>query len=384
MWVVKMMDEQGSTSVNEEIEGAPPAVSRSELRERRLSETITLNRYLYLQTQQLEHMLLEAADLQALLEILLVSMPRHFSFRVAELWLYDPESVLAELIVGGQRYGHSLQLHQDAFTMQELYDLEPDIVLLTPTDSRMFEVLKAEQGIDYALLMPLTDSGRMIGSLHLGLQDDTLMLGQNEEQLISHLATMISACFKSAVSRQQVSRLTMLDPLTQISNLRGFEKDITREIARARRADQALTVLIMEIDEFDDLYDHYGERSGHFVVKKVSERISSDLRATDMMARLSRSKFALLIPGSGEMLGQEIGERMREDIEDFAIDDGRGAVLQVTVSVGMVTWEPQQYPAVDMPHLARQMETVASKALALSQAKGGNRITLSRLSTLIV
>ena len=64
-------------------------------------------------------------------------------------------------------------------------------------------------------------------------------------------------------------------------------------------------------------------------------------------------------------------------------DDGRGAVLQVTVSVGMVTWEPQQYPAVDLPHLARQMETVANKALALSQAKGGNRITLSRLSTLI-
>ena len=210
------------------------------------------------------------------------------------------------------------------------------------------------------------------------------MVGEQEEQLIAHLGTMISACFKSAVSRQQISRLTMLDPLTQISNLRGFEKDITREIARARRADKALTVLILEIDEFDDLYDHYGERSGHFVVKKVSERISSDLRATDMMARLSRSKFALLIPGSGEMLGQEIAERMRDDIEGFAVDDGRGAVLQVTVSIGMVTWEPQQYPAVDMPHLARQMENVAGKALAQSQSRGGNQISLSRLSTLMV
>jgi diguanylate cyclase (GGDEF)-like protein len=379
-----MIDDQGSEGQDEDIQGAPPAESRSELRDRRLGETVTVNRYLYLQAQQLEHMLLDAVDLQALLEILLVSMPRHFSFRVAELWLYDPENILAELIVGGQRYGHSLQLHQDAFVMQELYELEPDVELLSPTDTRMFEVLKSEQGIDYALLMPLTDSGRMIGSLHLGLQDDTLIVGEQEEQLISHLATMISSCFKAAVSRQQVSQLTMLDPLTQISNLRGFEKDLTREIARARRADQALTILIMEIDEFDELYDHYGDRSGHFVVKKVAERISSDLRATDMMARLSRSKFALLIPGSGEMLGQEIAERMRDDIEDFAVDDGRGAVLQVTVSIGMVTWEPQQYPAVDMPHLARQMETVASKGLALSQAKGGNRITLSRLSTLIV
>ena len=375
-----MIDDEGS----EEIEGAPPAVSRTELRARRMVETITVNRYLYQQAQQLVHMLLEAHDLQALLEILLVSMPRHFSFRAAELWLYDPEGVLAQLITGGQRYGHSLQLHRDSFTMQELYELEPDIELLTATDSRMFEILKAESGIEYALLMPLTDAGRMIGSLHLGLQDEALVVKEPEQELIAHLGTVIACCFKNAVARQQVSRLTMLDPLTEISNLRGFEKDIAREIARARRADQPLTVLVMEIDEFDDLYESYGERRGQFVVKKVAERISSDLRATDLMARLSRSKFALLIPASGEVLGEDIAQRMRDDIEGFAVDDGRGAVLQVTLSVGLVTWEPQRYPAVDMPQLARQMEAVANKALADSQAKGGNCISVSRLSTLLV
>lgn len=379
-----MIDNDTDRDAQEEIQGAPPAESRTDIRQRRLSETVVVNRYLYLQTQQLEHMLLEAPDLQALLEILLVSMPRHFSFRASELWLYDPEGILGELIVGGQRYGQSLQLHEDAFTMQELYALEPDIELIDATDSRMFEVLKSERGIDYALLMPLTDSGRMIGSLHLGLQDDTLTVGGQEEALIAHLATIISTCFKNAVARQQISRLTMLDPLTQISNLRGFEKDIAREIARARRGDNPVTVLIMEIDDYEGLYDNYGERSGQFVVKKVAERISSDLRATDLMARLSRSKFAVLIPGSGEVLGEDVAQRMRRDIEDFAVDDGRGAVLQVTLSIGLVTWDPHQYPAVDMPHLARQMENVASKALVSAQEKGGNQLSLGRLSTLIV
>ena len=359
-------------------------VSRAELRERRLSETVVLNRYLYLQAQQLEHMLLDAPDLQALLEILLVSMPRHFSFRVAELWLYDPEDVLASLIVGGQRYGHHLQLHRDAYPMQELYDLEPDIVLIDATHSGMFEVLKSEHGIEYAMLLPLTDAGRMIGSLHMGLEDDSMVLGEAEEDLVAHLASVISSCFKIAVSRQQISQLTMLDPLTQISNLRGFERDIAREISRARRGDQPVTVLVMEIDEYDDLYDHYGKRRGEFVVKKVAERISSDLRATDMMAHLSRPRFAVLIPGSGEMLGQEIAERMRKDVEEFSIDDGRGAVLQVCISIGLVTWEPQQFPAINMPQLARQMESVGSKALEDAKSRGGNCVALSRLSTMMV
>jgi len=368
----------------EEIEGAPPALSREEVREQRLTQTITLNRYLYLQCQQLEHMLLDAPDLQGLLEVLLVSMPRHFGVRVCELWLYDPEEVLAGLIVGGHRYGPHLQLHQDVFAMQELYDLEPDVTLFDATDSRMFEVLKSDQGIDHALLLPLMDSGRMIGSLHVGMQDDTWFRGQAEQAEVAHLASMISRCFKLAVARQQISQLTLLDPLTQISNLRGFERDIAREIARARRANKPLTVLAMEIDEYDDLYAHYGEMRGHFVVKKVAERISSDLRATDMLARLSRSRLAVLIPGSDEVLGREIAERMRGDVEDFSIDDGHGAVLQVTLSVGMVTWEPQQFPALDMAQLARQMETATGKALEGSRARGGNQVSLSRLSTLIV
>jgi diguanylate cyclase (GGDEF)-like protein len=368
----------------EEIEGAPPVIPGAELAESRLTETLTINRYLYQQTQQLELMLLEAQGLQALFEILLVSMPRHFSFRTSELWLYDPDDVLSKVLVGAERYGTSLQLLNDVFPIQELYELEPDIALIDATDSRMFEILKSEHGVEYALLMPLTDSGRLIGSLHLGLPDDSLVLGEQEEHLFAHLATILSSCFKAAVSRQQVSQLMLLDPLTEVSNPRGFGREIAREISRARRSSRPVTVLMMEIDEFDDLYQHYGVRRGQFVVRKVAERLTSNLRATDLLARLGQSTFAVLIPGGGQMVSQDIAERMRGDIEDFSIDDGRGAVLQVTLSVGLVTWEPQQFPAVDMPQLARQMETVGGKALDDAKARGGNCVAHSRLSTLVL
>lgn len=380
-----MANEDGIAGpATEEIEGAPPVESSAEIRERRLSQTVTVNRYLYLQTQQMELMLMEATDLQALVEVLLVSMPRHFSFRNAELWLYDPEDVLAGLISGAQRYGNQLQLHNDVFDMQELYDLEPDITLVDATDSRMFEVLKTDHGVEYALMMPMMDSGRLMGSYHCGLMDATLARGEAEEDVIAHLASVVSICFKNAVARQQVSQLTMLDPLTHISNLRGFEKDIAREIARARRGEVPVTVLMMAIDDYEELYVHYGKVTGQFVMKKVAERISSDLRATDSMARLSDAGLAVLIPGSGEALGHDIAERMRNDIEGFAIDDGRGAVLEVTLSIGVMTWDPQQFPAVDMVQLARQMEAEARKAVDASLAAGGNKVTIGRLSTLMV
>ena len=197
-------------------------------------------------------------------------------------------------------------------------------------------------------------------------------------------AAILSSCLRSAVKRQQNSQLTLLDSLTHISNTRGFDRDLTREISRARRSEKPVTVLLMEIDEFDDLYESYGERRGQFVIKKIAERLSSNLRATDLLARLGQSKFAVLVPGGGEMVGQEIAERMRKDIEDFSIDDGRGAVLQVCISAGMVTWEPQQFPAVDMAQLARQMESVASKALQDAKSRGGNCVAQSRLSAMVL
>jgi diguanylate cyclase (GGDEF)-like protein len=300
------------------------------------------------------------------------------------LWLYDPEDILARILVGAERYGQNLQILSDVFPMQELYDLEPDIVLIDATDSRMFQVLKSEHGIDYALLMPLLDSGHIIGSLHLGLQDDSLELGEAEESLLAHLAAILSSCFRSAVRRQQNSQLTLLDSLTHISNTRGFDRDLAREISRARRSEKPVTVLLMEIDEFDDLYESYGERRGQFVIKKIAERLSSNLRATDLLARLGRSNFAVLVPGGGEMVGQEVAERMRKDIEGFSIDDGRGAVLQVCISSGLVTWEPQQFPAVDMVQLARQMDSVGSKALQDAKSRGGNCVAQSRLSTMVL
>jgi diguanylate cyclase (GGDEF)-like protein len=378
--MVERDDKPGVGKQGESLEGAPPAVSRSEQHARRLAEQVTVNRYLSQQIQQLELMLLQASDLFSLFEILLVSLPRHFDLRVAELWMYDPENILSDLLSGANRYGHHLQLHEDAFAMQELYELEPDIVLLDATDSRMFEILKTDHGVDHCILMPIMDAGRLVGSYHIGAPEFSFAVGQTEEDLIAHLGSVISVCLKNAISRQQVNQLTLLDPLTHIGNPRGFESDISREIARARRLEQPVSVLMMEIDEYDELLEHYGEVRSHFVLKKVAERVSSDLRATDCMARFSGSKMAVLLPAVGEARSREISERMRLDIENFAVDDGRGAVLHVTLSLGLVTWEPPVNLSGEMPHLAVQMQAAADKSLQRAQADGGNRISVARLN----
>ncbi len=351
---------------------------------RRPSETFTVNRHLYRQIQQLEHMLISAADLQALLDILLRGLPRHFSLAASELWLFDPGQVVARLLDDSSRTWSNLQLLQETFDLDQLYDLDPDVTLIDATDPRMFEVLKVEEGIAYALLMPLLNEGQLIGSLHWGLTNDVLVTGDANGDMIAHLGSIISLCFQNAVNGQRLSRFNLIDPLTEVANRRGFDADMSREIDRARREQRPISLLLLEIDQYDDLHRYHGATTSEYVVRKLAERIASTLRSTDRLARISDAGLAVLLPGSGAVLADEVAQRMRSDVEDFQVDNGRGAVMHATLSVGAATWEPVRYPARDMQRLATQLEAAADKGLQTALQDHGNAVVTSRLGALII
>jgi diguanylate cyclase (GGDEF)-like protein len=363
--------------------GAAPTRSRPGPGDGRRSDTITVNRYLYRRVQQLEHMLLSATGLDGLLQALLVSLPRHFAIPAAELWLYDPDGLLGELIGDPRRFGRSLRLLRDVFDIQDLYDADPEVVSIEATDPRMFRLLESEAAVGAAVLMPLLESGRLVGSLHWGLEEAAQFGGEADLDLIEHLGSIISICLQNAISRERLARLSLLDPDTGLGNRRSFEVELAREIARARRSRAPCTLLLLEIDDFADLAGFHGRSGMDALVRKLAERVVADLRLTDRLARLADARLAALLPGVNEFVGEEIAERMRLDLAELPIDDGRGAAMQTTASIGLVSWDPQAYPAVDMRQLARQLETAAVQGCERASAAGGNRVAVSRLKTLI-
>ena len=234
------------------------------------------------------------------------------------------------------------------------------------------------------MLLPLTDGGRLFGSLHCGASDLSLFQSPAEEGLAAHLAAVISRCLLSRIADARLAALNVLDPLTQAMNQRGFEVALDREISRAQRELRPLSLVLMAIDELPDLQQHYGSRAADFALKRVTQRITADMRATDQLALLDDQTIALLVPGSGEVRTREIAERQRGNVGGMSIDDGRGAVLQVTLSSGLATWEPEHYPAVDMPQLAVQLRAAADKALNRSRSEMGDKVSVARLATLLV
>lgn len=318
--------------------------------------------------------LLAARGLRGVARYLLRRMPGAFGGQRAELHLHDPDGELAQLVELRRLGSSDLSLYRDSDALYRLYPDSPATALLSMDDERMFSVLTSESELHAVAMMPLFDGVRLVGSYHLALSEDSVHWGASEEELFAMLGQLIAVALRQAVDYEKAQDLTFVDPVTEVGNLRAFRRDMQREIAWARRVGQPLSLLCIGLDDLEELCAGFGEVACRFLQRRVSQRLCSALRATDYMAHIAVPRFAVLLPACSAQHAEEVAERLRSDIESFPVDDGRGAVLYVTLSVGVICWDPQLHPADSSERLAEQLETGSRGAMQQVQGGGGNAI----------
>jgi diguanylate cyclase (GGDEF)-like protein/PAS domain S-box-containing protein len=127
-----------------------------------------------------------------------------------------------------------------------------------------------------------------------------------------------------------ISRLELLattDELTGVSNRRGWEESLSREIARSRREGGALYVALFDLDDFKSYNDEHGHQAGDDLLRQTATEWSSRLRATDILARYGGEEFALVFPTHPPETAVMVVERLRA-----AMPPG------VSCSAGLACW----------------------------------------------
>jgi len=162
-------------------------------------------------------------------------------------------------------------------------------------------------------------------------------------------------------------RLATLDPLTGAYNRRTFHEIAEREVARARRAGQPLSIIMVDIDHFRAINEEHGNRAGDELLQKVADLIRSALRKEDMLVRYGGEEFLVLlpeVPGPGAVV---VAGRIRKSVEASPLLVA-GVSVPATVSVG-VSARLDEGPE-SMEHLIARAE----EALSLAKQRGRNRV----------
>jgi two-component system, chemotaxis family, response regulator WspR len=170
----------------------------------------------------------------------------------------------------------------------------------------------------------------------------------------------------------ELQRLTKVDGLTGLSNRRYFDEYLTAEWQRSERARTALSVLMIDVDNFKRYNDVYGHLAGDEVLRRVADIIQTNCgRSGDLGARFGGEEFAVVLPGASLAGTEQLGTKLRRDIDDLQLPHKASAPTDhITVSIGGASIIPMsgQLPAV--------LVDSADKALYQAKADGRNRVVL--------
>ncbi len=138
-------------------------------------------------------------------------------------------------------------------------------------------------------------------------------------------------------ANNNLKELSEIDPLTQIANRRLYEGTLSKAIAASKRASQAMSLMIIDIDYFKPFNDNYGHDVGDLALKDVAQAIAGSLsRSTDLAARYGGEEFVVLMPSTDSEGARHFANVIKNNIQARAIEHKFSGVAQVvTVSTGV-------------------------------------------------
>ena len=161
------------------------------------------------------------------------------------------------------------------------------------------------------------------------------------------------------------------DTLTGIGNRRYFFDQAERELARSRRTDKPLALMMLDIDYFKRINDTFGHDAGDAVLKALCEAGLATVRNIDIFARFGGEEFIVLLPETTSDQAGLVAERLRARLAETAVALPDGKTVSFTVSIGLFSLTPRD----------TNLETLLKRAdTALYEAKntGRNRVCIHK------
>jgi len=163
-----------------------------------------------------------------------------------------------------------------------------------------------------------------------------------------------------------IQQLATQDPVTEISNRRHLFEQGQFELLRANRFKRALSVIMIDIDNFKLVNDQFGHAAGDQVLQKLAQLLRSQVREVDVVARYGGEEFTIILPETSLKMALEIADRIHRKINHIFSPENK-ETPHITVSIGVA--ENDGF----LPDFASLVEH-ADKAMYSAKSLGRNRI----------
>jgi diguanylate cyclase (GGDEF)-like protein len=234
-----------------------------------------------------------------------------------------------------------------------------------------FELIKAIRsepsfkGIYIILITARIQEGDRVRGLDLGADDYI-----TKPFSFSELLARVRVGSRVVTYQQNLEYQTQTDALTGLFNRRAFERKIAEEYERAKRYKHAVSLLLLDIDNFKNINDTYGHHGGDMALVKISAILREKTRRSDFPARYGGEEFVLILPETDQESGLQVANKIHEEIRSQIFGTST-MPFALTVSIGLSSTSTKPYSDW------RQMIEDADEAMYLAKNSGKNRVQVS-------
>ena len=217
---------------------------------------------------------------------------------------------------------------------------------LTPPDGRPFRAVTLNwvyppslDGEDVpfrsALVVPIVEAGVETGALATYARGSAAFSPEHARALET-LAEDAAQGITNARRFSEAELRAVTDPLTGVRNRRGYDEELQRELARARRTGRSLSLLLVDLDNFREVNARFDYPGGDLVLQEFADLLERAARATDIVCRRGGEEFAILLSETTLEEGRRFDTRLRDEVAATAFSN----IGRLTYSAGLAEWQP--------------------------------------------
>ena len=219
--------------------------------------------------------------------------------------------------------------------------------LVVPDISAESRYVGLDPQVRSELAFPLISRGRLIGVLNAESEYPDAFTAA-DLGLMSAVGSQLAACVEVAQLHHTLKREATHDPLTRLNNRRLFLDRIAKEIARANAAQEAFSVVFLDVNDLKMVNDTYGHLAGDALLREVANALTDAVRGEDLVARYGGDEFVVLLPGTPRAAANVVAQRITEGIARHRFLAGRQLVQIPGVSLGVATFPEDGTTADDL------------------------------------
>ena len=215
------------------------------------------------------------------------------------------------------------------------------------------------------LSIPIKYDDNILGVISIEKLEENIF-SDKDVQFIQLLSDTMGSILSWRNEYLKMYKSAIHDGLTDLLNHKAYKERLAEELSRAKRFEQSIVLLILDLDKFKRINDTYGHLYGDYVLGEVSKILKDSVRNIDVCARYGGEEFAIVLVNTDVENARPVAERIIEKVSEFQFNKD-GIEEKMTISAGM-----SEYPK----NSTEMKELIAHADLAMYEVKknGGNAV----------